>query len=151
MNVRKVTKKDSLEILSWRNDKISSSFSKKKKKITLECHNKWFEKNLKNKKIKFYLGFIIKKNKKNNVGIVRFNIKNNYALVSINLNPSMRGKGLSYVLLAATIKKFLKFKKIKLIAEIKRNNFASISCFLKNEFFLLKSKNHYNYYQMLPG
>ena len=125
--------------------------SKKKKKITLECHNKWFEKNLKNKKIKFYLGFIIKKNKKNNVGIVRFNIKNNYALVSINLNPSMRGKGLSYVLLAATIKKFLKFKKIKLIAEIKRNNFASISCFLKNEFFLLKSKNHYKYYQMLSG
>jgi len=150
MIVRKVTKKDSLEILSWRNDKISISFSKKKKKITLERHNKWFEKNLKNKKIKFYLGFIIKKCKKN-VGVVRFNIKNNYALVSINLNPSMRGKSLSYVLLAAAIKKFLKFKKIKLIAEIKRKNFASISCFLKNEFFLLKSENQYNYYQMSSG
>ena len=146
MIVRKVTKRDSLEILSWRNDKISIYFSKKKK-VTIESHSKWYEKNLKNKKIKFYLGFIIKKNKKNNVGIVRFNIKNNHALVSIKLNPSMRGKGLSYVLLAAAIKKFLKFKKIKLIAEIKRNNFASISCFLKNRFIFFKSRNYYNYYQ----
>ena len=47
----------------------------------------------------------------------------------------MRGKGLSYVLLAAGIKKILKFKKIKLIAEIKNNNITSINCFLKNGFF----------------
>ena len=59
----------------------------------------------------------------------------------------MRGKGLSYVLLAAGIKKILKFKKIKLIAEIKNNNITSINCFLKNGFFFLKSRKQYNFYQ----
>ena len=147
MIIQRVINKDSLDIWLWRNNKKSIFFSKNKKKITLEAHNKWFRKNLKNKKIKFYIGSIVKKNEKKKVGVVRFNIKSKYALVSINLNPVMRGKSLSYILLAAGIKKFLKLKKIKLIAEIKKNNFASIKCFLKNEFHFLKSRNEYNFYQ----
>ena len=147
MIIQKITKKDSLDIWLWRNNKKSIFFSKNKKKITLEAHNKWFRKNLKNKKIKFYKGFIVKKNEKKKIGFVRFNIKSKHALVSINLNPVMRGKGLSYILLAAVIKKFLKFKKIKLIAEIKKNNHASVKCFLKNGFCFFKTRNQYNFYQ----
>ena len=147
MIIQKIIKKDSLDLWLWRNNKKSIFFSKNKKKITLEAHNKWFRKNLKNKKIKFYIGFIVKKNEKKKVGVVRFDIKSKYALVSINLNPVMRGKSLSYILLAAGIKKFLKFKKIKLIAEIKKNNFASIKCFLKNGFCFVKAKNQYNFYK----
>jgi L-amino acid N-acyltransferase YncA len=52
----------------------------------------------------------------------------------------MRNKGLSYVFLEAAIKKFLKFKKMQLVAEIKKNNSASINCFLKNKFYFLKKK-----------
>ena len=151
MIIQKIIKKDSLDIWLWRNDKKSIFFSKNKKKITLEAHNKWFRKNLKNKKIKFYIGFIVKKNVKKKVGVIRFDIKSKYALVSINLNPVMRGKSLSYILLAVGIKKFLKFKKIKLIAEIKKNNFASIKCFLKNGFYFFKSRNQYNFYQRSLG
>ena len=151
MIIQKIIRKDSLDIWQWRNDKKSIFFSKNKKKITLEAHNKWFKKNLKNKKIKFYIGFIVEKNEKKKVGVIRFNIKSKYALVSINLNPVMRGKSLSYILLAAGIKKFLKFKKIKLIAQIKKKNLASISCFLKNKFYFLKSKNQYNFYQRSLG
>ena len=151
MIIQKITKKDSLDVWLWRNNKISIFFSKNKKKITLEAHNKWFNKNLTDKRIKLYIGFVIRKNKKKKIGVVRFNIKSKYALVSINLNPIMRGKGLSYVLLAAAIKKFLKFKKIKLIAEIKKNNLFSINCFLKNRFYFLKSRNQYNSYQRLLG
>ena len=147
MIIRKITKKDSLDIWLWRNDKKSIFYSKNKKKNTLNIHNKWFEKNLNNKKIKFYIGYLVIKNHKKKVGIVRFNIKSNYALVSINLNSTMRGKGLSYILLEAGIKKFLKFKKKKLIAEIKKNNLASIRCFLKNGFYFLKSRNKYNFYE----
>jgi RimJ/RimL family protein N-acetyltransferase len=147
MIIQKITKKDSLDIWLWRNDKKTIFFSKNKKIITLEAHNKWLKKNLKNRKIKFYMGYLVKRNEKKKVGVVRFNIKSKYALVSINLNPFMRGKSLSYILLAAGIKKFLKFKKIKLIAEIKKNNLASINCFLKNRFYFLKSRNQYNFYQ----
>jgi hypothetical protein len=151
MIIQKITKKDSLDIWSWRNDKKSIFFSKIKKKVTLDAHDKWFGKNLKNKKIKSYIGSLIYKNKKKKVGVVRFDIKSKYALVSINLNPVMRGKSLSYILLAGSIKKFFKFKKIKLIAEIKKSNLASINCFLKNSFSYLKSKNNYNYYQRSLG
>lgn len=151
MIIKKITKKDSLDIWLWRNDKKSIFFSKNKKKITLEAHNKWFEKNLNNRKIKFYIGFIVKNNQKKKVGVVRFNVKSKYALVSINLNPVMRNKSLSYILLAAGIKEFLKFKKTKLIAEIKKNNFASIKCFLKNKFCFFKSRNQYNFYQRSLG
>ena len=151
MIIQKITKKDSLDIWSWRNDKKSIFFSKIKKKVTLDVHDKWFKKNLKNKKIKFYIGSLIYKNKKKKVGVVRFDIKSKYALVSINLNPVMRGKSLSYILLSGSIKKFFKFKKIKLIAEIKKNNLASINCFLKNSFSFLKSKNNYNFYQRSLG
>jgi RimJ/RimL family protein N-acetyltransferase len=147
MKIQKIIKKDLLDIWLWRNDKKSIFFSKNKKKITLEAHNRWFKKNLNNKKIKFYIGRIVSKNQKKKVGVVRFNIKSKYALVSINLNPVMRSKSLSYILLAAGIKKFLKFKKIKLIAEIKKNNLASIKCFLKNGFCFFKSRNQYNFYQ----
>jgi hypothetical protein len=151
MIIQKITKKDSLDIWLWRNDKKSIFFSKNKKKITLEVHNRWFKKNLNNKKIKFYIGLIVSKNQKKKVGVVRFNIKSKYALVSINLNPVMRGKKLSYILLASGIKKFLKFKKIKLISVIKKNNFSSIKCFLKNGFYFFKSSNQYNFYKRSLG
>jgi RimJ/RimL family protein N-acetyltransferase len=152
MIIQKITKKDLLDIWLWRNDKMSIFFSKNRKEITLECHNKWFSKNLTNTKIISYKGILIsKKGKIKKVGVVRFNIKNKYALVSINLNPTLRGKRLSYALLSGGIKKFLKFKKLKLIAEIKKNNLASIKCFLKNEFYFLKSRNQYNLYQKSLG
>ena len=151
MIIQKITKKDSLDIWLWRNDNKSIFFSKNKKKITLESHNKWFKKNLNNRKVKFYIGCIVKKNQKKKVGVVRFDIKSKYSLVSINLNPIMRGKNLSYILLAAAIKKFLKLKKIKLIAEIKKDNFASIKCFLKNGFCFVKARNQYNFYKRSLG
>ena len=147
MIIRKVRKDDLLDIFIWRNDKETIFFSKKKNIINLKNHSRWFNETLRNKKIKFYIGYLLKKNEKKKVGVVRFNIKKKYALVSLNLNPVMRGKSLSYILLDVGIKKFFKFKKIKLIAEIKKNNLASIICFKKNKFYFLKSKNNYNFYQ----
>ena len=59
MIIQKIIKKDSLDLWLWRNNKKSIFFSKNKKKISLEAHNKWFEKNLNNRKIKFYIGCIV--------------------------------------------------------------------------------------------
>ena len=151
MIVQRVKKKDLLDIWIWRNDAKTIFFSKNKKKISLKKHNQWFSKALHNSKIKFYIGVIFYKKKETKVGIVRFDIKKRYALVSINLNPQMRGKKLSDILLAMCIRKFLKLRKIKLLAEINKNNLASISCFLKNNFIFLKSKNQYSFYQRSLG
>lgn len=149
MIIRKVKKKDLLEIFIWRNDKKTLFFSKQKKKISLKNHIRWFNKNLRDSRVKFYLGYLIKKNQEKKVGIVRFDIKKKYALVSINLNPIMRGKRLSFILLSNSIKKFLQFKKIKLVAVINKNNSASLKCFLKNKFYFFKSEKQYNFYLRL--
>jgi hypothetical protein len=44
MIIKKISKEDSLNIWLWRDDKKSIFFSKNKKKISLESHNKWFNK-----------------------------------------------------------------------------------------------------------
>lgn len=147
MIAQRVKKKDLLDIWIWRNDKKTIFFSKNKKKISLKSHNHWFNKVLHNSKIKLYIGVVFCKKIKIKIGIVRFDIKKRYALVSINLNPRMRGQKLSSLLLSAAIKKFLRFRKMKLVSEIKKKNLASISCFLKNGFLFFKSKNQYNFYQ----
>jgi len=143
--IKEVKKEDSQDILNWRNNKTSIFFSKKKKRISLNKHKIWFSRNLLSPSIKFYMGYL----KKKKVGVVRFNIKrkNKYAIVSINLNPKMRNKSLSKTLLRLAIKKFLKFKKIKFFAEIEKNNHRSINCFIKNDFFYIKTKNNFNFYK----
>ena len=40
MIIQKITKKDSLDIWQWRNDKKSIFFSKNKKKVTLDVHKR---------------------------------------------------------------------------------------------------------------
>jgi len=143
--IKEVKKEDSRDIFKWRNNKVSVFFSKKKKRISLNKHKIWFSRNLLSPSVKFYMGYL----KKKKVGVVRFNIKrkNKYAIVSINLNPKMRNKSLSKTLLRMAVKKFLKFKKIKLFAEIKKNNHRSINCFVKNEFFFIKTKSNFNFYK----
>jgi len=77
MIIQKIIKKDSLDLWLWRNNKKSIFFSKNKKKITLEAHNKWFEKNLNNKKIKFYIGCIVKNNQKKKLVLLDLILKAN--------------------------------------------------------------------------
>ena len=77
MIIQKITNKDSLDIWQWINDKKSIFLSKNKKKVTLDFHNKWFEKNLKNKKKKFYIGCMINKKLKKKLGLLDLILKTN--------------------------------------------------------------------------
>jgi RimJ/RimL family protein N-acetyltransferase len=148
--IRDVQKKDLLDIFAWRKDKLANFFSKNKNKITLQSHKKWFYKALLNPKKFFYVCYLLNKNSGiiKKIGYVIFDIKNRFAIVSINLNPAFRKKNLSTILLSKAIKKFYKFKKLKLLAEIKKDNLASLKCFFNNKFhYLKKSKNDFNFYQ----
>ena len=89
------------------------------------------------------------------IGFCKFELDTieNSAEISINLNPKMRGKNLSYSFLKVAIKTFLGIKKIDLNAKIKKINKASLSIFDKckfigedsdNDFFTLKENIYKN-------
>jgi hypothetical protein len=67
MIIKKVTKKDLLDIWLWRNNRTTIYFSKNKKKISLTNHTKWLYKILLNAKIKFYMEYLVRRNKINKI------------------------------------------------------------------------------------
>jgi len=78
--------------------------------------------------------FIIK-NLKTHIGQVRFDwLKNEQAEVSVSILKEFQGKGFATKALFLAIKEIRKQKKAKIIAEIHKNNVASIKLFEKLNF-----------------
>jgi L-amino acid N-acyltransferase YncA len=141
MKIKDADNGDLLDIFEWRNDPISCQMFVSKKKVTLEEHKKWFESSVKNPLRKIYIGTLTYEK----VGICRFDIdsKMTSAEVSINLNPTMRGKNLSYQLLSDSIETYKKTNQIKLTATIKKENKASLIIFQKCSFSIVDEDGSY--------
>ena len=86
---------DSKDIWEWRNDPLSVEMFKSRKMVSWSEHEKWFRSVFNKQNYILLIGE--KKNYK--IGIVRFDIKKDGTKISINLNPKMRGFGLSKILL----------------------------------------------------
>ena len=123
---------DSLDIWTWRNASLTRSMSITADEVSFESHSNWFEKALKNPNCFLYLAYS-DEGETEKVGMCRFDIETNgqIAKVSLNLNPKLRGKGLSHELLSASVMEFWKDHKLPLNATIKTQNVASIKCFIK--------------------
>ena len=134
---------DLVDILAWRNDPLSCSMSINDKKIGTEEHEKWFQESLINPFKKMYIG----ENSDGKIGICLFDYDNldNFSEVSINLNPKMRGKNLSYELLSNCIKIYIKNNSYKLKATIKKENLASLKIFKKCEFYPFGGDDNFYY------
>ena len=141
MKIKDADNSDSFDIFEWRNDPISCQMFVSNKKVTLEEHKKWIESSLSNPLRKIYIGIL----KDEKVGICRFDIdsKLTSAEVSINLNPTMRGKNLSYQLLSESIKTYKKTNQIRLTATIKKENKASLIIFQKCSFSIVDQDGSY--------
>jgi len=135
MKIKDADNSDSLDVFVWRNDPISCQMFISNNKVTLEEHKKWFESSLTNPLRKIYIGIL----RDDKVGICRFDInsKMTSAEVSININPNMRGKNLSYELLSDSIETYKKTNQIKLTATIKKENKASSRIFQKCSFSIV--------------
>jgi RimJ/RimL family protein N-acetyltransferase len=85
------------------------------------------------------------------VAAVRFNLQNNIAIISINLSPSMRGKGFAVPCLNEAIDYFIsKFSSLSIIeAEIKSVNLASIKAFEAVGFVLNRQDKEIQYYKLI--
>ena len=137
MLIRKVNSSDCKDIFVWRNDNLTRKMSFNQSLISIENHDKWFNKILSDQNVVTYLG-----NDENfKIGICRFQIieKKRIVEVSININPKFRNKGFAKILLEKSIQKFRLNFNYNLFAKIKKNNTASIKIFRYAGFFKIKT------------
>ena len=146
MIIRQATAQDSDDIFNWRNDPLTRSMSIHGQAVTKQSHQDWFEQSLKNTHRIMMVGEL----ENNKVGICRFDIdeEKQHATISINLNPSIRGRGLSSDFLMQCIFAFWNSHAMDIKATIKKNNIASIKCFEKVGFKELNSDENYSHYKL---
>lgn len=147
MKIVSASKYDAIDIYLWRNDAQTKKMSGGVESIELSKHMIWMKNVLLNSSEKIFIGI----EDKIKIGVCRFsfNAIDGNAEVSINLNPSMRNKGLSSVFLKLSMNEYFANKKIDLIAKIKKENLASIKCFQKSG-FSIKSESE-EYYHLIYG
>lgn len=136
ISLHKANLRDLTFFFELKTEKISKRNSLNTKKINLHVHKNWFLKNLVSKK-KILL--VAKKNKKNKIGIVRYDKNEDFTEVSIIIEPSFRGQGLGAKILKKS-ENFLK-KGTIIISKVKKNNKNSLIVFKKNAYKILYLKN----------
>jgi predicted acetyltransferase len=146
MKIRNAKIEDAKDILNWRNNIDSRKMSGNKSLINKVDHNIWFKTALENNNCFLYIGV------KNNIklGVVRFdcNFYIKESEVSINLNPKMRGKGMSFDLLRLSIEKVNQLKIVSFKATIKDSNYISKNIFEKCGFIFKYSDNGFNFFTL---
>ena len=135
IKIRKARLSDSKFLLKIHNESVKRKFidSTKVDKKNFNVWDQWFKNKIKSKKFTIFIG----KNKfLKEFGYVSFDeIVKNIFEVRIGNLPKFYGKGLGYLMLQKSLKKFLKIRKPKkLISIVKKNNIRSSKCFLKNGF-----------------
>ena len=144
MIVRNANFDDINDIYRWRNDRYSRSMSVDNKLLSIDNHKTWFKNTLKDPNKKMYVGIINGKK----IGVTRFDFDKRkfFTEVSINLNPIMRGKNLSFKLLSKSISLFQKNSKTKLKATIKNKNLSSLKIFKKLGFKKINEDKKFLYF-----
>lgn len=146
VRARKARSEDSESIFHWRNDAQTRAMSHTTDPISWVDHSHWFAASLQSDN---RLLVMCEENEAP-VAVVRFDISSDRALISINLAPSMRGKGLAAPCLTSAIA-FLasEVSGVAVIdAEIKPENEASKRAFEAAGFSLDKETGgvlHYAY------
>lgn len=142
------TAQDARDLWLWRNDDRTRAMSITGDKVSWSEHNQWFEASLKNPNRYLFIGLLVETREK--IGLCRFDVDTfeNCAEVSINLNPAMRGKRLSHLLLSAGLQRFLSDNNQDIYATVRNENIASIKCFTKCGFILDSQDPEYNYYKL---
>ena len=149
VSVRLANLSDSKEVFNWRNDNTTRKMSHTNDIIDWQEHNHWFDSNLESKSQCLLICYIEETHEK--VAAVRFNLQNNITIISINLSPSMRGKGFAVPCLNEAIDYFIsKFSSLSIIeAEIKSVNLASIKAFEAVGFVLNRQDKEIQYYKLI--
>ncbi len=147
--IKLANQKHCKKIWEWRNDEITRSMSINSAYISWIDHKNWYKKIINDTTTYLFVGYLDNEL----IGVSRFdrfeNSTNNYR-ISININPNKRGYGIGKMFLAETIENF--WEEVpdvdSLIAEIKKENIASIKTFKINNFKLEKNFQNIERYRL---
>lgn len=137
---------DSEDIRTWRNDEYTRLMSISSGFVEREVHDEWFMGALEDPRRAFFIGLTVADGTK--IGMCRFDLDSEgfTAEVSINLNPTMRGKGWAKLLLREAVGRYAAEKTVSLRATVKRHNAAAIRCFFDCGFHLCAEEGDYLYF-----
>lgn len=145
IKIREAKPKDSQKSFEWANDRevIKNSLNRKKR-VTQNTHNKWFQNYLKSKK-KFI--FICVLNKRS-IGMVRLDFIQKKVNISYVIDTKERQKGLGFKMLKNVVDTFKKKNKgYSMHAKVKKKNISSNIIFHKLGFKRISLKNNRIFYQ----
>lgn len=140
ISVRKARPEDVKAVWHIRNSRLVRGNSRNTEKITFKSHRAWFEN-------KYFIDrrnrcFIIDYSGLT-AGYCRFDLLKNSYLVSISIKPAFQGRGLGNILLNKSLKSLKTGKTV--LAEIKRDNPASLKLFLRNNFEVFRQDKEFFY------
>ena len=127
-------------LLNWANDPLVRANAFNSGIITKKVHKKWFYSRLNNPKV--YKIFIVETKDEVPIGQVQFEKKGRKYYISYSIANFTRGKKIGFKFLKTAIYEFKKNQKIKLIAEVKKNNIPSCKVFEKIGFTKSSANKH---------
>jgi len=130
IKLRPVRADDKNNLLDWANDPETVNSRFNSRLITIEEHENWFEKSLRDTNRLIY---IAEDESGKKIGVVRLDRLNELvAEYDINVAPAMRGKGYGPAMIAKATEIYEPEKRALLfIARIKKTNLGSKAAFLK--------------------
>jgi len=144
INLRFGTEEDCKKIYDWRNHPKIREISFSSEEIIFADHEKWFYDMIKNPKRTL---FIIMNEKSKDIGNVRIDKKEGYALINILIDGNFINKGKGTLALKKSAEVYFNnFDVPYIVAEIRKDNIASIKSFVKAGYKLYKEhKDKYEY------
>jgi len=130
--LRKAEITDINDIFEWRNHPDIRKNFFNQELLSWDEHEKWFMAKLKDPDAAVYMAYY----KKEKIGTIRFEANESAIKTSVMLSPLFLGKGLGSQVIKMGVKRFIMEKNpdMQIIAEIKKDNVASIKAFQKADF-----------------
>ncbi|MFQ5685290.1 MAG: GNAT family N-acetyltransferase [Candidatus Scalindua sp.] len=132
LKLRNVESSDIGDLFKWRNHPVVRENSFNIEPISLDEHERWFKEKSKDPNSQIYIAYF----EDDKIGIVRFDEKGDVIKVNVMLNPDFLGKGIGSEVIRLGTERFINDKNPgkPVIAEIKKDNIASIKAFQKAAF-----------------
>ncbi len=127
INLTKAGITDINDIFKWRNHPDIRKNFFNQETLSWDEHEKWFMARLSDPDATVYMAY----HKKEKIGSIRFESRDRVIKTSVMLNPDFLGKGLGPKVIKLGVERFIMEKNpdMQIIAEIKKDNVASVKAF----------------------